>query len=153
MAVWQDNLRESYREAFGRDPRPDEWEYWGARADEVAHTWNETLVSWHMTWLVSPAGAAELDAMIRRSYEEMFGREPTHAELTYWRSDVRKRKHTYVDLIRYHQRWNAARRLSTRRTRSSSGEAPHRRSSTTGWIPPAVRTSAARRRRRLRTGT
>ncbi len=108
MAVWQDNLRESYREAFGRDPRPDEWEYWGARADEVAHTWNETLVSWHMTWLVSPAGAAELDAMIRRSYEEMFGREPTHAELTYWRSDVRKRKHTYVDLIRYHQRWNAA---------------------------------------------
>src|SRR5262245_8464052 len=43
--------------------------------------------------------------MITRSYQAVFKRTPTLPELSYWQADVRAKRHTYRELVGYHQQW------------------------------------------------
>src|SRR5262245_22856752 len=124
MMIWEENLNESYDIALGRRPNPSEKTYWAGRSDELGHTMVSEIVSWHMNWLVSQAGSKELDAMIMRSYQNAFQRAPTQAELSYWRGDVKSKKHTYRQVTEYHKNWKKAPSVVTKSYRDVFGRDP-----------------------------
>ena len=114
---------------------------WAGHADDaVAHTDIRTIVSWLMDWLVSPAGATELDAMITRSYQNAFGRGPSGAELSYWRGDVRKKKHCWEDLMDFHMHWLNAPTIVTGSYMTVFGRKPTKAESDY-WLSPSRRDS------------
>ena len=114
--------------------------YWAGHADAVAHTDIRTIVSWLMDWLVSPVGATELDAMITRSYQNAFGRGPSGAELSYWRGDVRKKKHCWEDLMDFHMHWLNAPTIVTGSYMTVLGRKPTKAESDY-WLSPSRRDS------------
>ena len=127
---------DSYLEAFGRKPTPDELQYWESHCNGCTE---ETMVHSHMDFLRSPENDAELGKMITRSYQAVMHRSPKStsdvpgvSELDYWKREIRAHvpqgsdpeDHTYKKLCDYHKEWLYAHGQGQSGSSGSGGSAP-----------------------------
>lgn len=84
-------VKQSYLDAFGRQPKPDELKYWMGNS-------YETCMTGHRDWLKR---GNEMREVIIRSYQAILSRAPSEDEINYWKPYVLAGK-TYRELCEAH---------------------------------------------------
>lgn len=127
-----DDINPSYQKVFGRDAKPDEFNYWSRNdiRNKFAQTcegavntldhdhcvnWARKRASYLLVQQLSgyfntPEGGPELKATIDRFYRAAFNRFPNPEELAYWQAELKKphekAEHVgYEYLIIAHKKW------------------------------------------------
>jgi hypothetical protein len=96
----------SYEAAFGRPPAAFELSAWqdNIRTRRIGYL---QVVSDHLDYLVGATGAGELEDMITRSYQRVFGRAPFDNEKSYWVGEVKAHRYQFSQLVQFHNRYKA----------------------------------------------
>jgi hypothetical protein len=92
-----ETIERSYQNSFGRAPKPEELAYWQAEV-KAKHYGYTHLIEHSRQWLKG-GGAAEREPLIKRAYEQAFGRNPTGEELSYWQQQIGKDGTNYSELV------------------------------------------------------
>ncbi len=99
-AATTQEIKEAFREAFGRVPKPTELDAWAKTGSSKAQ-----IVEALKTYMTKPEGLAELRNMLEQTYIYSFGRKPKPEDYDYWIQEIstNKKKYGAYDLI-YFQR-------------------------------------------------
>lgn len=110
LALVEEQIQSSYREAFGKAPSVDEDRFWHARLDasgSLTHYKDlgaaqryADLITWHKKYMATAEGRLARIDVIRKSYQDsLLHKDPTQAEIDYW---LTQDAHTYKELKQYH---------------------------------------------------
>lgn len=97
-AAWTNQIRASYRNAFGREPTSEELQHWLSQPPLTA----VQLTERHRAHLKQNQAARR--EIIVRSYENVLKRAPSAENLAYWDTRVAQSGETYVDVMNVHSR-------------------------------------------------
>ena len=91
----------SYQTAFGRNPSQGEIDSW-ISADRQQRVDTNMLITSHRSHL---RRGGDLDGTIMRSYQTVLSRNPTPAEMNYWRQIIRAEGRIYDELVQSHRNY------------------------------------------------
>jgi hypothetical protein len=95
------HILESYYEAFGTSPKPEEYDYWYTQSE---CTNLNLLVARHRVFIKQGGYNREI---VVRSYLNVFGKEPNSDQLNHWMTRIKKSGETYKEVVAAHKEWKA----------------------------------------------